>query len=286
MVEIEAEIKNLVENKTAGFKWRPNFKKWQKVRIYQEGFQAFRLGIIKEYVEKIDNKSILDLGCGMGGLITALKKENVKKIVGVDFDFDYCRISKLRLKRHNLDELIINGAGEKLPIRSGRFDVITCFEVLEHVEDDVQVLKEIMRVLKFNGCALITAPNRLGLVDPHYHLPFINWLPRSFAKIILIVFKRQAKGLFDNQELSKMHYYYYWQIRKQLKVLGFDFKDIMRLKLTDYKQIQTPLIRRIVYILTNLRLADFFYLVYACFCLDTFQFLLVKNPVKKQKLND
>lgn len=47
------------------------------------------------------------------------------------------------------------------PIRSGTFDAIICIHVLEHIEDDRSAMKELFRVLKPGGWAMITVPIRL-----------------------------------------------------------------------------------------------------------------------------
>jgi len=68
--------------------------------------------------------------------------------------------------------------GEQLPFKDS-FDIVTCWDVLEHVQDPERVLREINRVLKSQGRLFITVVNKYAIRDPHYHLAFINWLPNS-----------------------------------------------------------------------------------------------------------
>jgi SAM-dependent methyltransferase len=53
----------------------------------------------------------------------------------------------------------INDLGVKLPFESGSCDVIICTEVLEHLTSGSPFVKEMARVLKPSGCAIISVPN-------------------------------------------------------------------------------------------------------------------------------
>ena len=80
-------------------------------------------------------------------------------------------------------------AAEMLPYREGSFDLVLSHEVIEHVADDVRVMREMVRVLRPGGRAIVFCPNRLYPFETHghywrgrYHFgntPFINWLPNG-----------------------------------------------------------------------------------------------------------
>lgn len=74
-------------------------------------------------------------------------------------------------------------AGVELPFESESFDVVLTNHVIEHVGDaDAQRahLAEARRVLKRNGIGYLAVPNRWMLVEPHYRLAFLSWLPTSW----------------------------------------------------------------------------------------------------------
>lgn len=52
----------------------------------------------------------------------------------------------------------VQGSGASLPFRAGSFDAVLAFEILEHVEDDQQVLDEIARVLRPGGVVAVSVP--------------------------------------------------------------------------------------------------------------------------------
>ena len=51
--------------------------------------------------------------------------------------------------------------------------------IYEHVVDPDAVLREIRRVLAPDGVVYLGLANRLGVVEPHYRLPFLSWLPHG-----------------------------------------------------------------------------------------------------------
>lgn len=93
---------------------------------------------------------ILDYGCGTGGLTKALSVFG--EVSGVDFSpeaLDYCR------KRH-LNQVRSIQSPDELP--SGQYDLLGSFDVLEHVEDDLGLLRHWRRAIKPEGLLFITVP--------------------------------------------------------------------------------------------------------------------------------
>lgn len=70
--------------------------------------------------------------------------------------------------------------GRHLPFADRSFDVVISNHVIEHVgsrAEQAAHLAEIGRVLVPGGCAYLAAPSRWQVVEPHFHLPFLSWLP-------------------------------------------------------------------------------------------------------------
>lgn len=210
---LEAAIDPWLEH----MRWRPDFAKWREGRLWQEKKQKRTLGILKLFLQKAGGKfssaelkdlKILDLGCGMGGLSTALALEGAK-VTSLDYNAAYCEITRLRGQRYDLNFRPVNAAGENLPFASGAFDIVICMDVLEHVQQPEKLLAEVSRVLGPEGLLYITAINRYAFNDPHYHVKGVNWLPRRFATPYLNLLKRQKDNsrFTDRQTLDEMHYY-------------------------------------------------------------------------------
>ena len=78
--------------------------------------------------------------------------------------------------------------GTTLPFPDESFDVVVSNHVIEHVGDRTAQrdhLSEIRRVLRRDGLGYLAVPNRWALVEPHYRLAFLSWLPRRIADAYL-----------------------------------------------------------------------------------------------------
>ncbi len=114
-----------------------------------------------------DGELILDIGCGEGRHTWQACK--VKNCIACGLDLDHTSLAKGRFVLGNLDEhgeskgdwLLTEGSILSLPFRDGTFDKIICSEVLEHVPDDSQGIKEIVRVLKDDGTLAVSVPSFL-----------------------------------------------------------------------------------------------------------------------------
>ncbi|MBC8205464.1 class I SAM-dependent methyltransferase [bacterium] len=123
---------------------------------------------------------LLDIGCG-GGAQTEWFIDNFALTVGVDVRYE-------ALKDSDADASFICAAGEYLPFADESFDAVISFEVLEHVEDPGMMMREIFRVLKAGGEAVITVPNKWWIFEIHgaylpvlpwNRVPFFSWLPEK-----------------------------------------------------------------------------------------------------------
>jgi len=113
--------------------------------------------IFKNYKPKPGDR-VLDSGCGVGlyGLQYALK-ENVS-VVGMDISqekIDNANKIKDSLKAE-IDFIRRSITETRLPDNS--FDAIICSEVLEHIKEDKETLKELVRVLKKDGTLILSFP--------------------------------------------------------------------------------------------------------------------------------
>jgi ubiquinone/menaquinone biosynthesis C-methylase UbiE len=135
---------------------------------------------------------VLDLGCGAGRFVAALRDAGAEPI-GVEL-----AEAALERARRNVPgaDLRLVAADGTLPLGHGAVDLVWCSEVLEHVPDTVAFLTEVRRVLDRDGRLLVTVPDH-GLVrrilialarhDTHYdplgqHVRF--YTRRSLARTL------------------------------------------------------------------------------------------------------
>ncbi len=99
---------------------------------------------------------VLDVACGMGyGL--AILEQTARCVVGVDADFTTVRGVQEQTGRAAEQVLVADGC--HLPFPDGAFDVVTSFETIEHLERRSDFLAEVRRVLKPEGCCILSTPN-------------------------------------------------------------------------------------------------------------------------------
>ncbi len=150
-------------------------------QVWTRGLER-RLDLLRRHVD-LEGKRILDLGCGVGAFVRRLR-EFTPHVYGVDIDAE-----NVRKGGEEVPNLAL-AVGEHLPFANGAFDVVLLHEVLEHVTDDRQTLKEAARVLAPGGKIVIFCPNRLYPFETHGiflgrryvfgNVPLVNYLPDVF----------------------------------------------------------------------------------------------------------
>lgn len=128
------------------------------------------------------NLSVLDIGCSFGFILKGLVPD-VGYGVGTDIDR-----SAMKATAENLAYVCADG--EHLPFACDSFDVVICNHVYEHTDSPEQMLAEIERILAPTGVCYFAGPNKYDLVEPHYGLLFLSWLPRALADFYLRVARR------------------------------------------------------------------------------------------------
>lgn len=145
--------------------------------IWRSG-QDRRLAMIRRWADV--NGPVLDNGCGLGTYLAALAPFSDRRF-GLEVEVDRAKQASGQATG------VVQGVGERLPFADAAFVCVLSNEVLEHVADDRQALREIVRVLQPGGRAVIFCPNRWYPVEQHgvfwrgrYHfgnIPLVNYLP-------------------------------------------------------------------------------------------------------------
>jgi SAM-dependent methyltransferase len=112
-------------------------------------YEASRYKFVGNFFKHAKGK-ILDIGCCRGGLRKYLHSGLI-----------YYGIDGLNQKIENYVFSDLNNGA--LPFKDRQFDAISCTDVLEHLFYPLETLREIKRVLKDDGIALISLPNDKGL---------------------------------------------------------------------------------------------------------------------------
>lgn len=124
--------------------------------------------------------------------------------------------------------------GADLPFPAESFDVLISNHVIEHVGDlqaQRQHLQELRRVVRRDGSAYLAMPNRWMLIEPHYGLPFLSWLPDGLADFYVRAM-RKGEG-YDCRPLTRP------QLQAVLKETGWLYLQHHRVALKAVCEIES-----------------------------------------------
>jgi len=136
-------------------------------------------GKIKKVIENLQLGSVLDVGCA-GGEISEYAAQIGHKVVAIDLNQPQNQLTNAIFVQHDLDK------GLPLTIE-GKFDLIICADVLEHLRTPDKLLYDLQERLTTSGKIIASIPN------------FGNWYPR--IRVLLGKFDYDARGILDQSHL-------------------------------------------------------------------------------------
>ncbi|MCK4390727.1 MAG: class I SAM-dependent methyltransferase [Desulfobacterales bacterium] len=132
---------------------------------------------------------ILDIGCGTGIILKLA--ESFGLAYGMELSSEAIRF----LRKRDLNLVTRSDANQSLPFKSNTFSAITCLDLLEHLDNDFDLLKEIFRVCKPRGHLVVTVP----AFD-------IQWSPHDIAL--------HHKRRYTKAQMLKMIREFDWKVLK------------------------------------------------------------------------
>jgi SAM-dependent methyltransferase len=100
----------------------------------------------------------LDLGCAYGFLVEEARAAGFR---ACGLDASHFAVAQARAHAPGVAGRLVAGHAERLPFGDARFDVVTAFDLLEHVPEPVEVIREAARVLRPGGLFLAATPDPL-----------------------------------------------------------------------------------------------------------------------------
>lgn len=178
---------------------------------------------LMDHVGDLRGKRLLEVGCGYGMMLIHGLFSYSLDIYGIEptkktFDGRY-EISQILLAENDVaSDRVRSGVGEQIPFDDATFDIVYSFQVLEHVQDPRQVLKESWRVLKPGGWLYCNAPNYRTFFEGHYNIPWIPGLPKWLARIYLRLWNRDPALITHLNFLNEPTLRHYLEQMTQLPV--------------------------------------------------------------------
>lgn len=161
----------------------------------------------------LEAANVLEVGTGSGLIASYLAR-----VVGTDGQITSVDVVDERSTQEGY--LFRQVADTTLPFENEQFDVIVSNQVIEHVgeyEEQFNHLREIHRVLKGEGRVYFAMPNRWNIIEDHYKVAFLSWLPERYRSRYL---KFRGKGdFYDCAPLSKS------ELLTICREVGLEFED-------------------------------------------------------------
>ena len=189
--------------------------------------------LIKHFTGPLGGKRILDIGSGFGGTCIAAAKHGAN-VLSVELSSKQLALARLNLEDNgDLPVQLIEADVLELSFvrRMGKFDVIICDNVIEHVEDARRLIWNIAQVLTDDRIAYVTAPNRFAssmvLSDCHYRIFGITLLDRA-----------DAQSFFNHAgnkgEYEVGDYFSYGEYERMASDVGLFLRQLVPLQKSEY----------------------------------------------------
>ncbi len=162
----------------------------------------------KQYAEQLRGATHLDIGCGDGGVMYTSKQCGAR-VWGVDYNsiaikrarekFGFTTVANMKLEQYLVD-----------PPRSA-FDVITAFEVIEHVQDPISVMRSAHALLEPGGLFAFSVPPkdrlRINAADwdyPPHHLT--RWSDEAITRALRSIGFDSIKFIYSDRFWTVLYY--------------------------------------------------------------------------------
>ena len=172
------------------------------VPIYNERARFFRKCINGLRTKPDDTINLLDVGCGDGYWLDRLSEDTNLKLSGLDYN--ELRVQRLKEKMPDME--IMYGDIFELDINK-KYDVVLLNQVIEHVHDDVGLLRKMRELVRPNGSLIIGTPNE-----------------GTYLQMRIIRKKRKNPDWYYDH----VHFYKEREIKRKITEAGFTINRIMR----------------------------------------------------------
>jgi 2-polyprenyl-6-hydroxyphenyl methylase/3-demethylubiquinone-9 3-methyltransferase len=180
-------IDNDYYNREAGTWWT---EKEGPLAIIRYTMNPIRFAYVMKHLVNLSydyrGRKVLDIGCGGGFLTEEIAKFGLDA-TGLDPSVPSLHAARSHAAAMNLRIDYQEGFGEKLPFPDNHFDMVFCLDVLEHVKDFRQIIREVRRVLKPGGYFFFETVNRTLLswfivIFLFQKFPLTRIIPRDIHK--------------------------------------------------------------------------------------------------------
>lgn len=166
----------------------------------------------------VQNKQVIDIGCGGGIYTKELALMGAKNVVGLDFSKEILQAAKENCNAFpNIS--FIHGDAHNIPYPNESFDLVISRAVIHHLQDVPTFIREASRILKKDGILILQDRTIEDCTIPGSPEHIRGYFFSVFPKLIEIESKRRPKTTTIQQELQKYSLQVFpikahWEVRK------------------------------------------------------------------------
>lgn len=184
---------------------KPQKSIYEKDDVYTRFEKEFKDRMLM--IENLKEKgTLLDIGCGLGHFLSVARESGWKSI-GVEIS-----PSAVKYVRENSNLEVHEGTVENCDIENNSVDVITMWDVIEHIQNPIEALSAVRNKLKKGGMLVIKTPDNGGL----------------FKAFSIFLYRLTLKKIFFQLKYVYYvpHYFYYNKVNIRKLLEKFNFGDI------------------------------------------------------------
>jgi ubiquinone/menaquinone biosynthesis C-methylase UbiE len=196
-------------------------------------FRALRDNILRIYKRHGRGDGLLevaDIGCG-AGTQSFVWAELGHKVHGLDVNEPLLELAQKRAlaEGHQIDFRL--GHSSKLPWPSESMDVCVVLELLEHVADWENCVRECARVVRAGGILLLTTTNKLCPFQQEFNLPLYSWYPNRVKRYFEKLAVSSRPDLANYATYPAVNWFTFYSLRDEL--LQYEFSCMDRFDIMD-----------------------------------------------------
>lgn len=203
-------------------------------REASDNFVFQRSVLAYHHAAEIISGEVLEIGTGTGYGVEILAPK-CKRFITVDKFLDPNVPLAENVERH---QMVVPPIG----FESGSFDFVVCFQVIEHIKDDMHFVREVARVLRPGGKFIVSTPNApMSLTRNPWHVR--EYTAEALQNLLSISFSTiTAAGVVGNQKIME----YYEKNREGVKrITRFDILDLQHRLPRQLLQVPYDILNRI-----------------------------------------
>lgn len=209
----------------------PNFQSFYLTQSVNPKLRAHFLRIRDRMLRMLSQQSpgqtqfkVLDVGCN-AGTQAMLWAELGHEVHGLDVNAPLLQVARSRAQAAGLDIGYDLGTAARLPYADGSMDACLMLELLEHVPEWQDCLREAVRVMRPGGLLYLSTTNWLCPKQQEFDLPFYSWYPGPLKRHYERLATSSRPELVAHASYPAVNWFSFYALRRHLARLGLRSLD-------------------------------------------------------------